>query len=88
LTFFSRPLFRYAFNMGFMSLSQLPPDEQFHQETGVRDVPDFYYRWDDLRDRIVPALQGQAVLDLEQREILYWLIQMADRIGEVDIAPG
>ncbi|MEL6201877.1 MAG: hypothetical protein AAFR39_05905 [Pseudomonadota bacterium] len=68
-----------------MSSTQLPPDEEFHQETGVRDVPDFYNRWDDLRDRIVPALERQSVLDLEQREILYWLIQMADRIGENDI---
>ena len=69
----------------FMHVQQLPSDDGFKNETGVRDVPDFYHRWDELRERIVPALERHSELDLEQREILYWLIQTVDRIGENDI---
>lgn len=69
-----------------MHLQQLPADDGFQNETGVRDVPDFYLRWNELRERIVPALDVEGELDLEQREILYWLIQLVDRIGENDIA--
>lgn len=66
-------------------MTNLPPDENFRQKTGVRDVPDFFHRWDEFRQTIVPALDEDVVLDQEQREILYWLIQLADRVGEDDI---
>lgn len=51
----------------------------------VRDVVDFHLRWMELRPIASGALVC-AALSEDERSILSWLIALADRIGEPDIA--
>lgn len=52
----------------------------------VRDVADFHVRWAEFRPAAEAAAQSSA-LPVEQREIMSWLIRLADRVGESDVAP-
>lgn len=52
----------------------------------IRDLPDFHLRWAEFR----PAAQAAsrcAALTEDQRKVLFWLILLADRVGESDVAP-
>lgn len=51
-----------------------------------RDLIDFYRRWPEFRE-IAVAIAARADLSAEQRETVNWLILLADRIDERDIAP-
>jgi hypothetical protein len=52
----------------------------------VRDLHDFHLRWREFRRFAVEAA-GSAALNADQTATVEWLIVMADRIGEQDIAP-
>jgi hypothetical protein len=54
--------------------------------TDIRDVADFLLRWAEFR----PPAQAASLADAlpeDQRKVLSWLIQLADRVGESDVAP-
>jgi hypothetical protein len=52
----------------------------------VRDVADFHLRWAEFRPAAEAAAQSSA-LPADQREIVSWLIRLADRVGESDVVP-
>jgi len=56
------------------------PDDQ-----RIRDLADFHLRWFEFRASALHA-SSSAALDAQEREILIWLIRMADRIGARDLA--
>jgi hypothetical protein len=49
----------------------------------IRDVIDFHLRWPEFRNE---ALDAAKVLSDPKREIISWLIALADRVGEADVA--
>lgn len=49
-----------------------------------RDLVDFHLRWAEFRPLAV-NLRSRTQLDLDQRELLGWLIALADRVGAADI---
>jgi hypothetical protein len=51
----------------------------------IRDLADFHLRWQEFRKTAL-ALKDGATLNEAEREILYWLICMADKIGSRDIS--
>jgi len=51
-----------------------------------QDLIDFYRRWSDFRE-VASAIARRADLSPLQRETVKWLVMLADRIGEQDIAP-
>lgn len=58
-------------------------------ETGVgsiRDLADFHLRWSEFRGLAQAATESPG-LPWDQRQVLTWLILLADRVGESDIAP-
>jgi hypothetical protein len=50
----------------------------------IRDVADFHLRWREFRPD-VEAIAGNRRLNARQREILKWLILLADRVGPGDL---
>lgn len=51
-----------------------------------RDLIDFYQRWSEFRPTVV-ALTDRSELSLPERQIVQWLIMLADRISEHDVQP-
>ncbi len=49
----------------------------------ARDLADFIMRWKDFRDDAT-ALRIE-IADERQRDVLQWLIELADRVGPRDI---
>jgi hypothetical protein len=63
------------------------PDSDGKPGTGlesVRDLPDFHLRWPQFRPIALAAMQ-RAVLPDAEREVIRWLVLMADRIGKNDL---
>jgi hypothetical protein len=50
----------------------------------VRDVADFHLHWREFRPDMCALAEGRK-LNARQREIMSWLIRLADRIGTGDI---
>jgi hypothetical protein len=50
----------------------------------VRDVADFHLRWQEFRPTVL-SLAEKHDLTAEQRDILRWLIKLADRVGSRDV---
>jgi hypothetical protein len=64
--------------------------EQGQSEQGEpampRDLIDFYRRWSDFRP-MVEALANHSGLSVSERQAVYWLKQLADRVSERDVQP-
>ena len=64
--------------------------EQGQSERGEpatpRDLIDFYQRWADFRPTI-DALANHSGLSVSERQIVHWLMQLADRVSEHDVQP-
>lgn len=52
----------------------------------IRDVADFHLRWSEFRPLAEAALRSANLPD-DQRQVLSWLVLLADRVGESDVAP-
>jgi hypothetical protein len=50
-----------------------------------RDLPDFLLRWQEFRNCVVEVAELKA-LSHDQQELVVWLIKMADRVGQQDLA--
>jgi hypothetical protein len=55
------------------------------QVAAVRDLADFHMRWLDFRPQAL-EIAGRPVLSDEQRELIMWLVHLADRIGPRDLS--
>ncbi|MCA3637290.1 MAG: hypothetical protein IOB85_00470 [Methylobacterium sp.] len=53
-------------------------------ERPVRDLPDFVLRWQEFRPTALGLLE-RPVLDTEERQVVNWLILMADKITGNDV---
>ncbi len=51
----------------------------------IRDLPDFHLRWQEFRDTAVKASSSEALSE-QQRDVIKWLILMADKIGPRDLS--
>lgn len=54
--------------------------------TEISDLMDFYRAWPDLKKHAV-ELKDNINMSKEARQTLYWLIELADRVGKADIEP-
>jgi hypothetical protein len=52
--------------------------------TSPRDVADFHLRWPDFR-AIATATAEREDLSSHEREVVRWLIRLADRVGRQDL---
>ncbi|MGL4243201.1 MAG: hypothetical protein ACRCTI_18970 [Beijerinckiaceae bacterium] len=50
-----------------------------------RDLADFHLRWPDYRHAAEEAARAPG-LKPDQREVLEWLVRLADRVGRKDIS--
>ncbi len=50
----------------------------------VRDVADFHLRWTEFRP-VVLSLAEDDHLTPEERDVLIWLVRLADRVGARDL---
>ena len=55
------------------------------EPSGIRDLADFHLRWFEFRACAVEASASTA-LAMQEREVVTWLIRMADRIGDRDLS--
>lgn len=62
-----------------MTDDRLPRDER-----PVRDLPDFVLRWQEFRPTALSLLE-RPMLDKEERQVVNWLILMADKITGNDV---
>jgi hypothetical protein len=53
----------------------------------VRDLVDFHRRWLDFRNMAI-ELSEEPLLTASQRDIMIWLIHLADRVGPKDFGPS
>jgi hypothetical protein len=53
-------------------------------ERPVRDLPDFVLRWQEFRPTALSLLE-RPMLDKEERQVVNWLILMADKITGNDV---
>lgn len=51
--------------------------------TPARDLADFYLRWVEFRPHVIAIADG-AGLSSTQAEMLNWLVELADKVGESD----
>lgn len=50
----------------------------------IKDLMDFYKKWPHLKKQIVDVETNIDMPD-DGKEILHWLIQLADRVGKSDL---
>lgn len=53
-------------------------------ELHAQDLIEFHLRWLEFRP-VAVALCGQTQLSKDEREVVRWLVVMADRIGRRDV---
>ena len=56
-----------------------------HHRAPVRDLIDFYVRWPEHRPQIMNILNRDE-LTHDEKDIVKWLILLADKVGMKDIA--
>jgi hypothetical protein len=54
------------------------------RDVRVRDLADFHLRWREFRPEMT-ALTETGRLNARRREILRWLVLLADRVGTGDV---
>jgi len=61
-------------------------DVNIHQSTRKppEDLIDFHLRWTDFRNDAL-RVQDSKNLNIEEKEVIMWLISLADRISESDL---
>jgi hypothetical protein len=52
--------------------------------TMPRDLPDFHLRWREFR-HCAEALMQRPHLSPAERELVGWLVKLADRVGQQDL---
>jgi hypothetical protein len=52
--------------------------------TMPRDLPDFHVRWPEFRS-CAEALMKNPSLNAGERELVGWLVKLADRVGPQDL---
>jgi hypothetical protein len=62
-----------------------PPGSRQEARGAPSDLMDFYRRWPEFR-QTAEALAERPDLSVLERQTLYWLIQLANRVGEDDLA--
>jgi hypothetical protein len=55
------------------------------RERPFRDLADFHLRWPEYKQAAVDAARTPG-LPADQREVLEWLVRLADRVGKKDIS--
>ena len=50
----------------------------------IRDLPDFVLRWQEFRPHAIRLLHIKT-LGVEEKNVVSWLVQMADRISARDV---
>jgi hypothetical protein len=50
-----------------------------------RDLADFHLRWPDYKQVAIDAAHAPG-MPSDQREVLEWLVRLADRVGQKDIS--
>jgi hypothetical protein len=56
-------------------------------EPEIRDVCDFYLRWYEFRSELSDEKLAEIQASNNQKEIIKWLLLMADRISMHDLNP-
>ncbi len=59
---------------------------QVDREVCVKDLMDFFLRWSEFRESAVEVSQLSELED-HQKAVVHWLIILADRISQADLAP-
>jgi hypothetical protein len=52
-----------------------------------RDLADFVLRWSEFRP-VAAATAGRKKLSVPEREVIRWLIRLADHVGDRELASG
>lgn len=55
-------------------------------KTDIVDLLDFYEKWPRYKKHAI-RLKDNPKLDKQEKEILHWLIKLANRVGKSDIEP-
>lgn len=59
-------------------------DLRSHDKVPIRDLPDFVLRWQEFRPSAV-GLLNSGTLRPEEKSVLAWLVNMADKITLRDV---
>jgi hypothetical protein len=51
----------------------------------IRDLADFHMKWLDFRPQALEIAKDRY-LAVQQRELVLWLVHLADRVGEKDLS--
>jgi hypothetical protein len=70
-------------NMLHRAETQIRPRADL-RDRPFRDLADFHLRWPDYKQAAIDAASTPG-MPADQREVLEWLVRLADRVGKKDI---